>query len=71
MPITFELPVIAPISAIPFLVVCVWALFDVITGLTKAFAANNFYFKVPQKWYIISTLIPKRFMVQCMVQSNS
>ena len=42
MPITFDLPAISPISAIPFLVVCVWALFDVITGLTKAFSTNTY-----------------------------
>lgn len=42
MPITFDLPVISPISAIPFLVVCIWALFDVITGLIKAFATNSY-----------------------------
>ena len=42
MPITLEVPIIEPISAVPLLVVCVFVLFDVIVGLCKAFATHSY-----------------------------
>lgn len=42
MPIVLELPLLTPINAVPFLVVCCFALFDVIVGLVKAFATHTY-----------------------------
>ena len=42
MPVTFELPPIEPISAVPFLVVCVFVALDIIFGLIKAFATHTY-----------------------------
>lgn len=42
MPITLEIPAITPINALPLLIVCGFVLFDVIVGLTKAFATGTY-----------------------------
>lgn len=42
MPIVLEIPQVAPINALPFLVVCGFMLFDWVTGLGKAFATDTY-----------------------------
>lgn len=42
MPITLEIPAIAPINALPLLIVCGFVLFDVVVGLFKAFATGTY-----------------------------
>ena len=42
MPIVLEIPQMAPINALPLLVVCGFILMDVVTGLAKAFATNSY-----------------------------
>lgn len=40
--ITLEIPQIAPVNALPFLIVCGFVLYDLTTGICKAFATNTF-----------------------------
>lgn len=42
MPIILDLPQLTPINALPLLLVIAWELFDVISGLVKAFATGTF-----------------------------
>lgn len=42
MPVTLDIPPMAPLNALPFLVVCGFILFDWISGLGKAFATNSY-----------------------------
>lgn len=42
MPVVLEIPPIAPINALPLLVVCGFILMDVATGLAKAFSTNTY-----------------------------
>lgn len=42
MPVTFDVPYIEPVSAVPFLIVCVFVVLDVVFGLSKAFATRSY-----------------------------
>lgn len=42
MPVTFDVPPIEPVSAIPFLIVCIFVVLDVVFGLSKAFATHSY-----------------------------
>lgn len=42
MPVTFDVPPIEPVSAIPFLIVCAFVVLDVVFGLAKAFATHSY-----------------------------
>lgn len=41
-PIVIDIPDLTPVNAVPLLIVCGFALFDVLLGLAKAFATNTF-----------------------------
>lgn len=41
-PIVIDVPAFQPVNAVPLLIVCGFALFDVIIGLCKAFATDSF-----------------------------